>query len=155
MESNPQSDSPEPSIPDGSVGGASRIKRRSKRQRRDSKSRLKARNQILSEWRGGIDPPSSQRNIHQADEYLADLLKLVGLSDGIDEQRLKEGWSRVAGDFVSKHTVPDSIREGVLVLRVVNPMMKFHLQQMSAQLLRNLGNELGQGVVKQIVFKVG
>ena len=61
----------------------------------------------------------------------------------------------VAGDFVSKHTVPESIRAGVLVLRVLQPAMKFHLQQMSGKLLENMRQELGDGVVKQIKFVIG
>lgn len=113
------------------------------------------RHKLLTQWRGGVNPPSPVRNIHQPDEFLSGLLKSVGLSDGIDESRLKESWSTVAGEFVSKHTVPESIRGGVLVLRVVQPAMKFHLQQMSGKLLENMRRELGDGVVKQIRFKIG
>ncbi len=115
----------------------------------------KARSRILTEWRGGIDPPNPTRNIHQPGEYLDELLKVIGLSEGIDEQRLKDVWSLVAGQFVSQHTVPESIRGGVLVLRVLQPTMKFHLQQMSGKLLENLHRELGDGIVKHIVFKIG
>lgn len=128
--------------------------RRGRRGLRRAKSQ-KVRNQLLTEWRGGVDPPSPTRNIHQPDEFLSELLKGVGLSDGIDESRLKESWSKVAGDFVSKHTVPESIRGGVLVLLVLQPTMKFHLQQMRGKLLDNMRRELGEGVVKQIVFKIG
>ena len=102
-----------------------------------------------------MNPPSPVRNIHQPGEFLSDLLKSVGLSEGIDESRLKECWVAVAGEFVAKHTVPESIRGGVLVLRVVQPTMKFHLQQMSGKLLENMRRELGDGVVKQIRFKIG
>jgi len=115
----------------------------------------RVRNQLLTEWRGGIDPPSPTRNIHQPGEFLSELLKGVGLSEGINADKLKESWSVVAGDFVSKHTVPESIRGGVLVLRVLQPAMKFHLQQMSGKLLENMRQELGDGVVKQIKFVIG
>lgn len=113
------------------------------------------RNKLLTEWRGGIDPPHPARNIHVPSEYLDDLLKAVGLSEGVDEERLKTVWKDVAGDFVAQHTVPDSIRNGVLVLRVVQPAMKFHLQQMSGKLLENLHRELGVENIKQVVFKIG
>jgi len=124
-------------------------------QKTGSRASNKARSRILTEWRGGIDPPNPARNIHQPGEYLDELLKVIGLSEGIDEQRLKDVWSLVAGQFVSQHTVPESIRGGVLVLRVLQPTMKFHLQQMSGKLLENLRRELGDGIVKQIVFKIG
>jgi predicted nucleic acid-binding Zn ribbon protein len=115
----------------------------------------RVRRKLLTQWRGGVNPPSPVRNIHQPDEFLSGLLKSVGLSDGIDESRLKDCWSLVAGEFVAKHTVPESIRGGVLVLRVLQPAMKFHLQQMSGKLLANMRRELGAGVVKQIQFKIG
>ena len=120
-----------------------------------AKANSRIRSKLLTEWRGGIDPPHPARNIHQPGEYLDDLLKAVGLSDGVDEERLKEAWASVAGEFVAKHSVPDSIRGEVLVLRLLQPAMKFHLQQMSAQLLKNLHRELGSNTVKQVVFKIG
>ena len=61
----------------------------------------------------------------------------------------------MAGQFVAQHTVPESIRSGVLVLRVLQPTMKFHLQQMSGKLLENLHRELGVDTVKKVVFKIG
>jgi len=142
-------------LPSGNEVKKSRSRRPSPKVRRETKFRKKARNKILTEWRGGLNPPDPARNIHEPSEYLDDLLKAVGLSDGIDEQRLKDSWGSVAGQFVSQHSKPDSFKNGVLVLRVVQPMMKFHLQQMSGKLLENLRKELGAGVVKQVVFKIG
>lgn len=127
----------------------------SKRHRPGSKGNARARAKILTEWRGGIDPPNPARNIHQPGEFLGDLLKVIGLSEGIEEQRLKEVWDRVAGEFVARHTVPESIRDGILILRVLQPTMKFHLQQMSGKLLENLSRELGSDTIKQVVFKIG
>jgi predicted nucleic acid-binding Zn ribbon protein len=137
-----------------SKGGSQNSERRTWKSRKKGTSKS-VRNKLLREWRGGIDPPSPVRNIHQPSEFLAGLLKSVGLSDGIDEGRLKDSWSKVAGEFVSKHTVPESLRGGVLVLLVLQPTMKFHLQQMRGKLLDNMRRELGDGVVKQIVFKIG
>lgn len=143
MGSNPDHQSPK--------GSSSRPKRR----KASGTHIYRVRNRLLTQWRGGVDPPSPTRNIHQPGEYLSSLLQSVGLSEGIDEGRLKESWGRVAGEFVAKHTVPESIRGGVLVLRVLQPTMKFHLQQMSGKLLENMRSELGAGVVKQIRFKIG
>ena len=133
--------------------GENSPRRRRSAARKKGASRI--RTKLLTEWRGGVDPPHPARNIHQPSEYLDELLKVVGLSEGVDEERLKTAWNSVAGEFVAKHTVPDSIRGGVLVLRVLQPTMKFHLQQMSGKLLENLHRELGKGTVKQIVFKIG
>ncbi len=123
--------------------------------RRAIDTQRKARARILVEWLGGLNPPDPSRNIHQPGEYVDALLKSIGVSDGVDEERLREVWGQVAGQFVAQHTVPESIRGGVLVLRVLQPAMKFHLQQMSGKLLGNLHRELGTDTVKKVVFKIG
>ena len=120
-----------------------------------SSPRRRAYARIITEWRGAVDPPDPARNIHKPDEFLDALLKSLGVAEGIDEQRLRDVWSSIAGEFVSQHTVPESIRGGVLVLRVLQPTMKFHLEQMRGKLLENLHRELGKSTVKQIVFKIG
>lgn len=128
---------------------------RGKRVSPASEQQRKARARILIEWLGGLNPPDPARNIHQPSEFVDGLLKSIGVSDGVDEAHLKEVWATVAGQFVAQHTVPESIREGILVLRVLQPAMKFHLQQMNAKLLENLHRELGKNTVKKVVFKIG
>lgn len=113
-----------------------------------------AREQNLREWRGNrvLDP---NRNIHEASEHLDKLLAKMGVKGGLDEQRLRQAWVKVAGEFVAKHAEPESLKNGVLVLTVIQPSMRFHLEQMKGQLLKNFRAELGEGVVKQVRFKVG
>lgn len=133
----------------------SRAKSGAKRGNAASEQQRKARARILIEWLGGLNPPNPSRNIHQPREFVDGLLKSIGISDGVDEARLREVWANVAGQFVAQHTVPESIRGGVLVLRVLQPAMKFHLQQMNGKLLENLHRELGADTVKKVVFKIG
>lgn len=112
------------------------------------------RQQTLREWRGEkvLNP---NRNIHNASEHLDKLLAKVGVKGGLDEQKLRHAWAAVAGDFVAKHAEPESLKNGVLVLTVIQPSMRFHLEQMKGQLLKNFRKELGAGVVKQVRFKIG
>lgn len=113
-----------------------------------------AREQNLREWRGNrVHDPT--RNIHEASEHLDQLLAKMGVKGGLDEQRLRQAWVTVAGEFVAKHAEPESLKNGVLVLTVIQPSMRFHLEQMKGQLLKNFRKELGEGMVKQVRFKVG
>jgi predicted nucleic acid-binding Zn ribbon protein len=139
----------------GSSDEPARPRTNAKRAGGQNEQQRRARARILVEWLGGLNPPDPSRNIHQPGEYIDDLLKSVGVSDGVDEERLREVWGKVAGQFVAQHTVPESISRGVLVLRVLQPAMKFHLQQMSSKLLENLHRELGKDTVKKVVFKIG
>lgn len=112
------------------------------------------RQQTIREWRGEkVHKPD--RNIHSASEHLDKLLAKLGVKGGLDEQKLRHAWVVVAGEFVAKHAEPESLKNGILVLTVIQPSMRFHLEQMKGQLLKNFRKELGEGVVKQVRFKVG
>jgi len=94
------------------------------------------------------------RNIHHAGEFLDKLLEEVGATGALEEKQLEEAWLKVAGDFISKNSKPESLKKGVLVLRVVQPALRFQLEQMKGKLLQNFKRELGDGVIKTIVLKV-
>lgn len=109
----------------------------------------------LRQWRQADPVQDPMRNIHTASEHINKLLSQMGISGGLEEEKLKQAWISVAGEFVAKNTKPESLKNGVLVLSVLQPSMRFHLEQMKGKLLKNLKKELGEGVVTQVRFKVG
>jgi predicted nucleic acid-binding Zn ribbon protein len=119
-------------------------------------SRLDAiRRAVLRDWRGGDDPAHLDERLHLPKEFLAAILRQAGATEGIDEERLREMWKQVAGDFVSRHATPVSLKGGCVTLHVLQPAMRFHLEQMKGQLLKNMQEAAGPGVVKSIRFAVG
>jgi predicted nucleic acid-binding Zn ribbon protein len=108
----------------------------------------------LRQWRHGDPVKDPVRNIHHAGEFIDKLLEEVGASGSIEEKQLHDAWEKVAGDFIAKNSKPESLKQGVLVLRVVQPALRFQLEQMKGKLLKNFKRELGEGVVKTIVLKV-
>ncbi len=120
------------------------------------KSRLDAiRRAVLRDWRGGDEPARLDERLHLPQEFLASILRQAGATEGIDEERLREMWREIAGDFVSRHATPVSLKNGCLTLHALQPAMRFHLEQMKGQLLKNLQEAAGPGVVKSIRFAVG
>lgn len=120
------------------------------------KNRLEwIRKAILREWRGGDEPERLDERIHEPGEFLATILRDAGADEGIDEERLRAVWSQVAGEMVARHTSPDSLKRGCLTLKVLQPAMRFQLEQMKGRLLQNLRAELGEDVVKSIRFSLG
>ena len=113
------------------------------------------RRRVLREWWGGDEPIDPNRRVHLAAKFLERILREAGASSGLEEERLREGWSKVAGDFVSRHTQPISFRGGFLKLQVLQPAMRFHLEQMKAPLLARLREELGEESVRGIQFVIG
>lgn len=119
-------------------------------------SRLEAmRRAVLRDWRGADDPSHPDERLHLPKEFLAGILRQAGATEGIDEERLREMWKDVAGDFVSRHATPVSLKGGCVTLHVLQPAMRFHLEQMKGTLLKNLQQAAGPGVVKTLRFSVG
>ena len=112
------------------------------------------RRSILREWYGGEDPPDDN-SFAKAESLVRAVLKSAGADQGIDEERLKEAWRSIAGDLVARHASPESLRNGCLVLKVLQPAMRFQLEQLKPQLLGKLREKLGEGVVKSVRFTLG
>ena len=120
------------------------------------KSRLSGiREEILNEWRGAEEATNLDRGIHKADQFIAAILKSAGAVDGLDEDQVKSAWKELAGDFISQHTEPVSVKNGNLVLRVNQPTMRFHLEQMKPMLLKRIQEQLGKDRIKVIKFHLG
>jgi predicted nucleic acid-binding Zn ribbon protein len=119
-------------------------------------SRLEAmRRAVLRDWRGGDDPAHPDECLHLPKEFLAAILRQAGATEGIDEERLRAMWKEVAGDFVSRHATPVSLKGGCLTLHVLQPAIRFQLEQTRVVLLKNIQEAAGPGVVKSIRFAVG
>ena len=108
----------------------------------------------LRQWRHGDPVKAPLRNINHAGKFLDGLLEEVGASGALEEKQLNDTWAKVAGDFISQNSKPESLKNGVLVLRVVQPALRFQLEQMKGKLLQNFKVELGAGVIKRIILKV-
>jgi len=117
--------------------------------------RVRIREQVLREWRGIDEPLNLNDGIHRPEECLAAILSRFGIQEGLDEEQVKEAWQQLAGDFIAAHSQPDSVRNGQLILRVTQPAMRFHLEQMKPMLLERLKNLLGHDKIRMIRFMHG
>lgn len=113
------------------------------------------REEILKEWRGCDEAMDLNAGVHKAEEFITSILKAAGAQDGLHEDEVKSTWKELAGDFISQHTEPVSVKNGHLVLRVNQPTMRFHLDQMKPMLLKRLQDQLGKDRIKAIKFSVG
>ena len=113
------------------------------------------REQILREWRGYDEAKSLEEGIHQPGEFVASILKSAGMADGLHEDEVRETWRELAGDFIAEHTDPVSVANGRLTLRVTQPAMRFHLEQMKPMLLERVRAQLGEDHIQSIHFTLG
>ncbi|MBU6171683.1 MAG: DUF721 domain-containing protein [Verrucomicrobia bacterium] len=113
------------------------------------------REEILREWRGCDEAIDTNAGVTIAEKWIRNVLKSVGAADGLDEEVVRSTWKELAGDFIASHTEPVSVRNGHLVLRVTQPAMRFHLEQMKPMLLTRLREQLGEQRIKSVKFTLG
>jgi predicted nucleic acid-binding Zn ribbon protein len=111
--------------------------------------------EILREWRGYEEATNPDRGIHSAEEFVSAILRSTGAEDGLHEDQVRAAWKELAGDFISRHTEPVSVKNGHLVLRVTQPAMRFHLEQMKPMLLGRIRAQLGEERIKSVKFALG
>jgi predicted nucleic acid-binding Zn ribbon protein len=113
------------------------------------------RREILREWRGADEAADPAAGIHRAGQFVHAILRAAGLEDGIREDELRAAWKELAGDFIARHTEPLSVKGGHLVLRVTQPAMRFHLEQMKPMLLTRIRSQLGEDRIQSVKFTLG
>ncbi len=116
------------------------------------------REEILGEWRGGAEADDLNAGIHLPGEFVAAILRglgATGAEDGLDEEAVRAAWKELAGDFIARHAEPVSVKGGNLVLRVTQPAMRFHLEQMKPLLLERIRTQLGGERIRSVKFTHG
>lgn len=113
------------------------------------------RKEILSEWRGCEEATDLNQGIHPAEKFISAILRSAGAEDGLHEDQVRSAWKELAGDFIFRHTEPVSVKNGHLVLRVTQPAMRFHLEQMKPMLLTRIRAQLGENRIKSVKFALG
>ena len=113
------------------------------------------RDEILREWRGCDEATDLTQGIHQAEKFISAILRSAGAEDGLHEDQVRSAWTELAGDFISRHTEPVSVKNGHLILRVTQPAMRFHLEQMKPMLLTRIRAQLGENRIKSVKFTLG
>ena len=146
-------------------GGHGRLSGRGDRRRRQglTKRRRLFRNagretvraRVLREWRGVGEPLDLNQNVSKAADLLQSVLSQLNLNEGIEESRLRGAWKDVAGEFIAKQTEPVSLQDGILTLRVLQPSMRFHLEQSRGELRARLQAKLGRSAVREVRLTIG
>lgn len=110
---------------------------------------------VINDFYGAPPPLDEHQNISGASEWIDSLLEKVGVRGGLTEEDVIKTWRSLAGELIAAQTAPVSLRRGVLVLRVLQPTMRFQLEQEKRQLLRKLQEKLGTEHLKQLRLTVG
>jgi predicted nucleic acid-binding Zn ribbon protein len=111
---------------------------------------------VLAEWRGLPGKRILQNRWAEPADLLPKLMQRLGLKERLHETEVLEAWSKIVGDFISAHSSPVALREGILYVRVLQPALHYELEQVSKiEILRKLKLRFGGKVIRDIRFRVG
>jgi hypothetical protein len=116
------------------------------------------REEILGEWRGSDEAKDLSAGVHLPGEFVAAImhgLRAAGAADGLDEAEVQAVWKELAGEFIARHAEPVAVKGGHLVLRVTQPAMRFHLEQMKPLLLERIRQHFGAERIRSVKFTLG
>lgn len=89
-------------------------------------------------------------------EHIADvihrLLRQEGLETPLNEHRIIEAWSDVAGPVVTRYTRNLFIKNQTLYVQLASSVIRQELMMSRGLLMRNLNERVGAQVIYNIVF---
>jgi predicted nucleic acid-binding Zn ribbon protein len=90
---------------------------------------------------------SNQQSLKEALESLVDSF---GLRAKLDEQAIREGWEKLAGAMIARHTTDLKLRKDTLYVKVDSAPLRHELGFMRSALVELINRELGRVVVKDV-----
>ncbi len=111
--------------------------------------------ELVSDWLGCEKPLNCNKNVSTAGDWVDEILRKQFFADSLDEEEVKAVWKEIAGEFIGANTEPVSAKEGSLILRVTQPAMRFHLEQMKPELLQRIRERFGEDKIKSVRFSLG
>ncbi len=88
-------------------------------------------------------------------KILADVLRDLGLSKKLSEQRAVVEWSDIVGRRVAEHARALRVDNGRLFVEVDSPVWSQELTLMKRNILRQINDRIGQKAIDNIHFVLG
>lgn len=127
---------------------------RNARMRRASRQQ-RLRHRTIAEWRGVEDGPLINNAAVTLQSVISVVLKQCKLDDKMKLDDVASAWRGLVGEFISQTTAPDSLKRGVLTVRVLQPAIHHTLAMQKGSLLQKLRAHFGDDVIKDIRFRHG
>ena len=79
----------------------------------------------------------------------------LGLGERMRETEVLQAWKETVGDFISAHSSPHRLKDGVLYVRVLQPSVHYEMERMRGSITAKLKERFGARVVREVRFRVG
>ncbi|MCH7731179.1 MAG: DUF721 domain-containing protein [Candidatus Marinimicrobia bacterium] len=80
------------------------------------------------------------------------LLKNVGIEIPILQNKALLIWENVVGTLISKNTLPEEVKHGILFVKTATPVWRNELIMKKEEIIKNLNKAIGKKVIKDIRF---
>jgi predicted nucleic acid-binding Zn ribbon protein len=111
---------------------------------------------VIAEWRGMPEKKRQADRWQCAADVMPKLMQRLGLRERLRETEVIDAWSKIVGDFIAAHSTPVALREGILYVRVLQPVLHYELEQISKpEILRKLKQRFGGKTIRDVRFRVG
>lgn len=104
-----------------------------------------------------MKPPNRPRmpRASRAGSILQQLLGAQGMDQKLRQYRAWEVWEQVVGPQIARHARPLRLREGILEVRVDQPIWMQQLRMMAPDILRKLNRALGEDLIRELFWRRG
>ncbi len=92
------------------------------------------------------------RGPFQISTVLSGVLEQIGLSQILEEKKIREHWPGIVGQRIAEIAEVDSLKESRLYLKVVNPVWRMELNFQKDEIARRVNKLLEGESVKEVVF---
>ena len=111
---------------------------------------------VIAEWRGLPERKMRADRWQSPAELVPKMMQRLGLRERLHETEVIESWSKTVGEFIAAHSTPFALRDGILYVRVLQPVLHYELEQVSKiDILRKLKQRFGAKTIRDIRFRVG
>jgi len=110
------------------------------------------RRQVIEEWRLLPEPRDPLARCVKASDAMGGILQRLQFAEEIS--RVASVWKELVGDFLAENSQPTSLKDGVLLVQVVQPTLRYELDRaLKPQLLQRLREAFGEKLIKEIRFR--
>ncbi len=114
------------------------------------------RRQVLAEWRGYREPKRKKERCLPASRVVDSVMKKWGLEDRLNQQQVFKAWSGIVGEFISQHARPTALKDGVLVVEVLQPAIHYELDRVwRERIISEFKKHFGRSIVRDVSFRLG
>jgi predicted nucleic acid-binding Zn ribbon protein len=112
------------------------------------------RRRVLEEWRGLPEVSEKDERCVLVGDALKKILPKLGLTQRLNEQEVRDAWREIVGDFLAEHSVPVSLKDGVVIIQVLQPTVRYELDRTwKPEILRKLKARFGARIIREVRFR--